>query len=723
MKAITCFFAALLGLVASTASATNYKKVVGGDISMLTKYVQAGSTYYDDSGNQLTDAPAILSYMKGLGLNSMRVRLFVDPSKASSDDIGSGVCQDLDYVKTLGKQIKDAGLNFLLDLHYSDTWTDPGQHSTPSAWKSNDPTTLANYLYNYTKEVLNTLVAGGATPDDIQIGNEVTVGMLWPTGKCYANGQSVTTGNVTGTMDNFALYLAKGAKACREVCPNAKLIIHTELSSSGWGAKTLYTTLAGYADVDYDVIGLSYYPYYHGDLSVLEDVISSLESSCPTKEIQIVEAGYYYRYQTSSASYDLSSTYPISLDGQKKFTAALVDMLNNHSKVTGLYWWWLEANEYGKSTNVTTNWYYAGLWNNDTGYPCPALLTLPTFIDDEDNIVAESLDIKAHFINTVGWGKVNAYANIWDDNNGETLFTDSWPGTALATSSTITIDGTSANVFTWNAKGISDIADIPQQIQFNNDGWDTGDQTQMMGFLNGAYYRYYQSGSDYVSECYQLILPDGQGVNDHSTDFCCKKWVKPLHVGYLRQFTEGKLSTICLPFALDTEEVAAAGSIYQLSSYSDGLLTFSSVSYTQAYTPYLFKPARSGAIFADMGEKEIDVSTLADVTAGDATMTGVLVRSALASDDDRVVYGYRESDGVFVKANNANINPFRAYLYLPASASLSNSIDVTFDEVDHIASVTTPQADAVEEYSLTGQRVNDSYRGIVVVKGKKFLRK
>lgn len=385
MRRIHILYLSLLCLVSSTLSATNHPKVVGGDISMLTEYYNAGKTYMDADGNTLATATAFLAYLKAQGLNSMRVRLFVDPSKASSTHKGEGVRQDLEYVKVLGKQIKDAGFNFLLDYHYSDTWTDPGQHSTPSAWNTTDPTSLGNYLYDYTVSTLTALKDAGAEPDDIQIGNEVTVGELWPTGKCYANGESVTTGNVIGTMANFALYLKRSAEACRQVCPNAKIVLHTELSNNGWGAKTLYNTLKNY-DVDYDIIGLSYYPYHHGKLSVLEDVLNSLTRDFPTKKIQIVETGFYYRWGPGSTDYEISQA------GQKAFTDDLITLLNRYSNVNGLYWWWLEANEWGTNTNVTTNWYYAGLWSNDNGKPCSALFSLKNFITDPVRVEAPYAD-------------------------------------------------------------------------------------------------------------------------------------------------------------------------------------------------------------------------------------------------------------------------------------------------------------------------------------------
>ena len=161
-------------------AATRY---VGGDISLLTKYEQRGAIYYDENGTRITN---MLSYLKNVGLNSMRVRLFVDPSQADSEDQGEGVCQDLPFVIALGQRIKAAGFDLLLDIHYSDTWTDPGQHSTPASWTSTDA--LADSVYSYTCRVLNAMKAAGATPDFIQVGNEVTYGMLWPSGHCYPNG-------------------------------------------------------------------------------------------------------------------------------------------------------------------------------------------------------------------------------------------------------------------------------------------------------------------------------------------------------------------------------------------------------------------------------------------------------------------------------------------------------------------------------------------------------
>ena len=360
-------------LLFSSLTSISINKYVGGDISLLPKYEERGAIYYNENGTRITN---MLNYLKTSGLNAMRVRLFVDPSMAGAEDQGEGVCQDLPFVLALSQRIKTAGFDLLLDIHYSDTWTDPGQHSTPSSWSV--ASALADSVYSYTRRVLNAMIAVGAAPDFIQVGNEVTYGMLWPTGHCYPNG-----GNYgSGTFETFANYLKQGIKACREVCPTAKIVVHTEMSRSS-NVISFYNTLKNYT-TDFDIIGLSYYPYWHGGLSTLNDLLTTLETSYPAKKIQIVETGYPHAYYPSGASYDLQSTWPATEAGQKAFAAALIEVLNAHSSVNGLYWWFPEANEYGINyvNHVTTDWYNCGWWDNQNGQVMDALFEMPKFLDD-----------------------------------------------------------------------------------------------------------------------------------------------------------------------------------------------------------------------------------------------------------------------------------------------------------------------------------------------------
>ena len=381
MRRFYCLLACALVICIAGQAAPKY---VGGDISLLTKYEEHGAIYYNENGTRVTN---VLGYLKDTGLNAMRVRLFVDPSKAGAEDQGEGVCQDLDFVMALGQRIKAAGFNLLLDIHYSDTWTDPGQHSTPSSWTVTSA--LADSVYDYTKRVLNAMIAAGARPDFIQVGNEVTYGMMWPTGHCYPNGNNYGS----GTFATFASYLMRGIQACREVCPNAKLVVHTEMGRAS-NVTSFYATLNNYT-TDYDIIGLSYYPYWHGDLTVLNNLLTTLEATYPTKKIQIVETGYPHAYYPTGATYDLQSIWPATEAGQKAFTEQLVATLNAHSNVNGLYWWFPEANEYGINyTNcVTTSWYNCGWWDNANGQVMDALFVMPDFLDGSGEEPSDSTSL------------------------------------------------------------------------------------------------------------------------------------------------------------------------------------------------------------------------------------------------------------------------------------------------------------------------------------------
>lgn len=366
-------------VVVTTVSAQKY---VGGDISMLKRFIDAGAVYNDKDGNVVEP----LSFFKQQGWNTMRVRLFVDPTKATDTERKEGAIQDLDYIIALGKQIKNAGFSLMLDFHYSDTWTDPGKHSTPSAWSGMTVEQLKTQVYNYTKDCLQQLNAEGVIPDFIQVGNEITTGMLWPTGRIYASG-SAPAG---GSWNNFASYLASGIKACNELCPDAKVVIHTELHAINDVPK-FYNNLKNYADIKYDIIGLSYYPDYHGTIATFNTLLNTLESQHADKKIMIVETGYGFEWPLN----DAKSEYPVSEEGQKQFANALITMLNNHPNVNGLYWWYPEYtlnnivfvnNTEDWSKNFTNGYWNGALFHYKTGKALQALYELKNFVDDPTGI-------------------------------------------------------------------------------------------------------------------------------------------------------------------------------------------------------------------------------------------------------------------------------------------------------------------------------------------------
>jgi hypothetical protein len=133
------------------------------------------------------------------------------------------------------------------------------------------------------------------------------------------------------------------------------------------------------ADVDYDVIGLSYYPFWHNGLNVLSASLNSLAKDFPDKKVQIVETAYYYQWQPSDVTYNFASTWPITPAGQAAFAADLVAELKKHDNVNGLYWWFPEENGNGPNSSVLTGWVNRGFWDNSTHKALPGLYALKDY--------------------------------------------------------------------------------------------------------------------------------------------------------------------------------------------------------------------------------------------------------------------------------------------------------------------------------------------------------
>lgn len=368
----------LLPVLLSATPVLAQQRYAGGDISVLQSYEDNKVYYYDQKGVRIND---VLQYLKSedVGWNALRVRLFVDPKQKSPDgSTDAQVCQDLDYVVRLCKRIKAEGFALLLDFHYSDTWADPSNQWTPAAWLTLNDTELQAKIYDYTKTCLQRLVTENATPDFIQTGNEISYGMLW--GKYGSKANRCYTSS-SANWPRFIAFLKQAAKACREVCPQAQIIIHTERAKQASTTVGIYQKLA---EVDYDIIGLSYYPFWHGSLATLSGTLNQLATKFPDKKVQVVETAYYYQYQpTTSDITDFSGTWPISKEGQAAFASDLVDELKKHSNVNGVYWWFPEENGNGPNNKVLTGWVNRGLWNNSTHRAHPGLYVLKDYLADE----------------------------------------------------------------------------------------------------------------------------------------------------------------------------------------------------------------------------------------------------------------------------------------------------------------------------------------------------
>jgi beta-galactosidase len=240
-----------------TSSLKPIGKILGADISFLPQ-LEARGIKFSDKGIE-KDAIEIL---KDHGFNYIRLRLFVDPSADSGYSPGKGFC-DLQHTLQMAKRIKKAGMKFLLDFHYSNTWADPGKQFKPSAWKGLNFTELTNKVYEYTKQVLSALKAQGTLPDMVQTGNEINHGIIWPEGNIQH-------------PDSLATLLKAGIAAVKDVDQDIITMLHIALGGQNSESEFFLDNMID-RGVSFDVIGESYYPKWHGTLQNLESNLSALK--------------------------------------------------------------------------------------------------------------------------------------------------------------------------------------------------------------------------------------------------------------------------------------------------------------------------------------------------------------------------------------------------------------------------------------------------------------
>ena len=351
------------------------QRYVGGDISLLPEYEAAGAQYKTQEGTAIDN---LLPWLHDEGMNAMRVRLFVNPDDHKTKyptKYDPNACQDLDYIKPLCKRIVDNGFSLMLDFHYSDTWADPAKQWTPESWRGLTDEQLYQKIYDYTKETLQALKEAGVTPAFIQPGNEISYGMLWGTEDAPESSLKKAFMGSDANWARFGSLLRQAIKACREECPDARIVLHTERVAQPDVLTNFYDRMKTMG-IDYDIIGLSYYPYFHGDMATLDKALSTLQGRYPEKNIMIVETGYSYKWEVPGTTHDFSGKWAYSEAGQDAFAKDLVATLEKYDRVDGLFWWWMEYNAYG--TNLG-GWYNAPLFNSLDGKATPALKTICSF--------------------------------------------------------------------------------------------------------------------------------------------------------------------------------------------------------------------------------------------------------------------------------------------------------------------------------------------------------
>lgn len=338
-------------------------KVLGADLSQWLAYKNDGAEWYVN-GTAIDDLPR---FFAEASYDVARLRLFVNP------DLNSTACQDLDYVLESARVMRDAGMTICLDFHYSDTWADPAKQYKPEAWKALDITALIDKVYSYTLETLNTFKQHNIPISLIQIGNEITYGMLWDSGRIEL---SKAEGSNLHQVQNLTNMLHKASQACREVYPEAKIIIHTDRSCDTQGVVIFHDFVA---TIDYDIIGLSFYPYFHGTMAQLSNTLTELSTKYHDKEIMIMETGYGYNgWSNDKATVTHYDQYPENSAGQNEFIVALNDTLNKYPQVTGLFYWFPEETkiDWRSPHRIDFN---QGLFDKDTGEVFPAFYSMALF--------------------------------------------------------------------------------------------------------------------------------------------------------------------------------------------------------------------------------------------------------------------------------------------------------------------------------------------------------
>jgi arabinogalactan endo-1,4-beta-galactosidase len=305
--------------------------LVGGDISALTRIEQADGVFRDEG--KPGDAIEIMSKY---GCNCFRLRLFVNPTKQGA------VVNDLAYTIALAKRIKAAGAKLLLNFHYSDTWADPGRQLKPKAWEDLDFDSLERTVYEYTRDCISQFKQAGVLPDMVQPGNEIAPGMLWPDGKLYGVGEPEKQ------WDKFARLLKAGARGVQDGAggESVRIVLHIHCGGDWSKTKWFFENIEK-RDVPYDIIGLSYYPWWHGSMQDLRENISNAVATFD-KDIFVVETAYPNRPARVSKAKDgadKNMPWPMTPAGQEAFLTELIATVRETPKERGIgaLWWYPES--------------------------------------------------------------------------------------------------------------------------------------------------------------------------------------------------------------------------------------------------------------------------------------------------------------------------------------------------------------------------------------------
>ncbi len=308
----------MLGKRTRSTTAVTLLTMLGADVSSVQRSLDLGQKYYNASGTQQD----LLTILKSVGVNHIRLRIWNNPISGYNNKT---------KVLAYAKAVKAAGLKLMVDFHYSDTWADPGKQYKPAAWSSHGISQLQTDVYNYTYDVCNSLKAQGTTPDSVQIGNEITNGMLWDDGKIVNN-----------DFTNLSLLLKAGYKAIKACNSKTQVVLHIDKGGDNSTSRWWFDGVKA-KGVNWDITGLSYYCFWHGSLSSMQSNVADLKSRYG-KPVVIVETAYPFTADNadsepnvvtgSAPCSDYSATWP----GQAGNFTAVQNAARNGGAIGVFYW-------------------------------------------------------------------------------------------------------------------------------------------------------------------------------------------------------------------------------------------------------------------------------------------------------------------------------------------------------------------------------------------------
>jgi len=300
----------------SPATAASTLSMRGADVSSAQRSLDLGAAYYDAAGVRKDP----LDILKGAGVNYVRLRIWNNPASGYNTK-----ARVLGYAQ----QVKSRGLKLMVDFHYSDTWADPGKQYPPAAWNGHPIGQLQTDVYNYTYDVCSALKSQGTTPDSVQIGNEINVGMLWNTGKVINN-----------DFTNVSLLLKAGYNATKACNSATQVIVHTADADSDAHARWFYDGIRA-KGVNWDITALSYYCMWHGSLANLTSVVSDVRTRYG-KPVIIAETAYPFTAANADGEANAVTTlctgYPATWAGQASNFAAVQAAARGGGAIGVFYW-------------------------------------------------------------------------------------------------------------------------------------------------------------------------------------------------------------------------------------------------------------------------------------------------------------------------------------------------------------------------------------------------